>query len=118
MLAGCWPAPWPRRPVGRRGDDSALLGHGAREQRIAENRDSLAQYEALAAELDTTPTALALAWLLSRPGVTAPVLGPRTVEQLTGSLPALDLPLDTQSLAKLDALFPGPGGEAPEAYTW
>ena len=80
---------------GRRGDDSALLGHSAREQKIAENRDSLAQYEALAAELDTTPTALALAWLLSRPGVTAPVLGPRTVEQLTGSLPALDLTLDT-----------------------
>ena len=32
--------------------------------------------EALAAHLDATPTALALGWLLSRPGVTAPVLGP------------------------------------------
>lgn len=102
---------------GRRGDDSALLGHSRREQRIAQHRDSLQQYEALAAELDTTPTALALAWLLSQPGVTAPVLGPRTLDQLTGSLPALDLSLDEDTLAKLDDLFPGPG-EAPEAYTW
>ncbi len=102
---------------GRRGDDSALLGHSAREQRIAEHRLSLEAYETLAAHLQTTPTALALAWLLSRPGVTAPVLGPRTLEQLTGSFPALDLTLDQPTLARLDDLFPGPG-EAPEAYTW
>jgi aryl-alcohol dehydrogenase-like predicted oxidoreductase len=61
---------------GRRGDDTVLLGHSAREQRIAEHRASLEQYEALARDLSTSPTALALAWLLSRPGVTAPVLGP------------------------------------------
>ena len=102
---------------GRRNDDSALLGHSAREQRIAAHRDSLQQYETLAAELDTTPTALALAWLLSRPGVTAPVLGPRTVEQLTSSLFAVDLTLEASTLVELDALFPAPG-EAPEAYTW
>ena len=65
-----------------------------------------------------TPTVLALAWLLSRPGVTAPVLGPRTLEQLTGSFPALDVTLDAPTLARLDELFPGPGGEAPDAYTW
>ena len=103
---------------GRRGDESALLGHSAREQRIADNRTSLEQYEVLAAELDVTPTALALAWLLSRPGVTAPVLGPRTLDQLTGSLPALDITLDDETSRRLDKLFPGPGGEAPDAYTW
>jgi aryl-alcohol dehydrogenase-like predicted oxidoreductase len=103
---------------GRRGDDSALLGHSAREQRIAEHRDSLGQYEALAAHLGVTPTALALAWLLSRPGVTAPVLGPRTLDQLTGSLPALDITIDGPTSSTLDKLFPGPGGEAPDAYTW
>ena len=103
---------------GRRGDESALLGHSAREQRIADNRSSLEQYEALANELDATPTALALAWLLSRPGVTAPVLGPRTLDQLTGSLPALEVTLDDETNSRLDALFPGPGGEAPDAYTW
>jgi NDP-hexose 2,3-enoyl reductase len=45
------------------------------------------------------------------------VLGPRTLEQLTGSLPALDATLDPQAVARLDELFPGPG-EAPDAYTW
>jgi NDP-hexose C3-ketoreductase / dTDP-4-oxo-2-deoxy-alpha-D-pentos-2-ene 2,3-reductase len=72
----------------------------------------------LAAELDVTPTALALAWLLSRPGVAAPVLGPRTLEQLTGSFPALDVMIDERTSGRLDELFPGPGGGAPDAYTW
>jgi NDP-hexose C3-ketoreductase / dTDP-4-oxo-2-deoxy-alpha-D-pentos-2-ene 2,3-reductase len=103
---------------GRRSDDSALLGHSAREQRIIDNLAALQQYEALAADLDVTPTALALAWLLSRPGVTAPVFGPRTLHQLTGSLQALDVTIDDQSSARLDELFPGTGGEAPDAYTW
>jgi NDP-hexose 2,3-enoyl reductase len=103
--------------VGRRGDASAMLGHSAREQRIADNLTRLQSYEALAAELDLAPTVLALAWLLSRPGVTAPVLGPRTLEQLTGSFSALDVTLDTKTLARLDELFPGPG-QAPDAYTW
>ena len=64
------------------------------------------------------PSTLALAWLLSRPGVTAPVVGPRTLEQLTGALPALDVELSQETETRLDELFPGPGGEAPDAYTW
>jgi aryl-alcohol dehydrogenase-like predicted oxidoreductase len=103
---------------GRRGDQSALLGHDARMRRIADNRTRLQQYEDLAADLDVTPTSLALAWLLSRPGVTAPVLGPRTLPQLDGSLPALDVSLSDDVLRRLDDIFPGPGGEAPDAYTW
>src|SRR5215218_11353568 len=69
--------------AGRPGDDSAMLGHSARQQRIADNLNRLEAYEDLAAGLDLTPTVLALAWLLSRPGVTAPVLAPRTLDQLT-----------------------------------
>jgi NDP-hexose 2,3-enoyl reductase len=106
-----------RATAGRRGDDNAMLGHSAREKLIADNLTRLQAYEAIAADLDLTATVLALAWLLSRPGVTAPVLGPRTLEQLTGSLPALDATLDPQAVARLDELFPGPG-EAPDAYTW
>jgi NDP-hexose C3-ketoreductase / dTDP-4-oxo-2-deoxy-alpha-D-pentos-2-ene 2,3-reductase len=113
MLAGAAA----KATAGRRGDDSAMLGHSAREQRIADNLTQLQAYEALAADLDLTATVLALAWLLSRPGVTAPVIGPRTLEQLTGSFPALDVTLDPQTVARLDELFPGPG-EAPDAYTW
>ena len=55
---------------------------------------------------------------MSRPGVTAPIIGPRTVEQLDGNLRALDITLDDKVLARLDELWPGPGGEAPEAYAW
>jgi len=103
---------------GRARDDSSLLGHGARAAHIEALRQALTAYTDLAAALDTTPTVLALAWLLSRPGVTAPVLGPRTLEHLTGSLPAVDLSISNEISARLDALFPGPGGPAPEAYTW
>jgi aryl-alcohol dehydrogenase-like predicted oxidoreductase len=50
--------------------------------------------------------------------VTAPIIGPRTMEQLTGSLRALEVKLTADAIAKLDKIFPGPGGQAPEAYAW
>jgi hypothetical protein len=43
---------------------------------------------------------------------------PRTLEQLIGSFPALDITIDEQTSSKLNDLFPGLGGEAPDAYTW
>ena len=64
------------------------------------------------------PADVALAWLLNNPVVTAPIIGPRTLEQLTGSLRALEIKLDETALKALDEIFPGPGGEAPEAYAW
>jgi aryl-alcohol dehydrogenase-like predicted oxidoreductase len=59
-----------------------------------------------------------LAWLLHNPAVTAPIIGPRTVEQLDSAIRATEITLDAEVLAKLDAIFPGPGGEAPKAYAW
>ena len=50
--------------------------------------------------------------------VTAPIIGPRTLDQLTGSVRALEITLDETALKKLDEIFPGPGGEAPEAFAW
>ncbi len=65
------------------------------------------------------PAAVALAWLLHQPQVTAPIIGPRTMEQLEGaSLKAFDITLDHDALQQLDAMWPGPGGRAPEAYAW
>jgi aryl-alcohol dehydrogenase-like predicted oxidoreductase len=61
---------------------------------------------------------VALAWLLHNPDVTSPIIGPRTMQQLEGSLRALKLKLSKADLAKLDEIWPGPGGEAPEAYAW
>ena len=59
---------------------------------------------------------VSMAWLLSRPGVTAPLVGPRTVEQLEESLKVLDWKLPEELGKQLDVLFPGPGGAAPKAY--
>ncbi len=88
------------------------------QQSVVRHRDALERYEALCREVGAPPADVALAWLLSRPGVTAPIIGPRTLEQLTASLAALELRLDAATLARLDEIWPGPGGEAPEAYAW
>ncbi|WP_181791716.1 aldo/keto reductase, partial [Streptomyces phytophilus] len=69
------------------------------------------------AEHGEDPAEVALAWLLTRPGVTGPIVGPRTMEQLTSALPALDLTLSDELLASLDEIFPGPG-PSPEAFAW
>jgi NDP-hexose C3-ketoreductase / dTDP-4-oxo-2-deoxy-alpha-D-pentos-2-ene 2,3-reductase len=61
---------------------------------------------------------VALAWTLANPAITSPIVGPRTVAQLEGSLRALDVALSKETLAELDEIWPGPGGEAPEAYAW
>ena len=56
--------------------------------------------------------------IASRPGVTAPIVGPRTLAQFEASLAALEIELGEDAAAELDGLFPGPGGPAPEAYAW
>ena len=66
----------------------------------------------------TPPADVALAWLLHNPVVTAPIIGPRTLDQLDAAMGALDVHLDADALARLDEIFPGPGGAAPEAYAW
>ncbi|HSV16577.1 MAG TPA: aldo/keto reductase, partial [Tepidisphaeraceae bacterium] len=60
----------------------------------------------------------ALAWLLHNPVVTAPIIGPRTMDQLTDALKVPDLKLEPHTLESLDKIWPGPGGEAPKAYAW
>ena len=80
--------------------------------------DQLKEWEDLCEQLGERPSDVALAWLLAQPVVTAPIIGPRTVEQLEGSLRALEVKLDAEVLGKLDRIFPGPGGAAPEAYAW
>ncbi len=87
-------------------------------QRIEQQRPQLEAYEALCDELGEQPADVALAWLLHNPAVTAPIVGPRTVEQFTLSLRALEISLGADVLARLDDIWPGPGGEAPQAYAW
>jgi aryl-alcohol dehydrogenase-like predicted oxidoreductase len=90
------------------------------QKQIDADRPKLEKWEALCRDLGEKPADVALAWLLNNPVVTAPIIGPRTIEQLDGSLRALEIKLSDETLKKLDELFPpvGKGGTAPEAYAW
>jgi aryl-alcohol dehydrogenase-like predicted oxidoreductase len=90
---------------------------GRAKDAIEKHRDQIEAYEDLCDELGQEPAAVALAWLLHQPAVTAPIVGPRTMEQLEGNLSALDIDLDDKTLAKLDEIWPG-HRTAPEDYAW
>ena len=80
-------------------------------------RPQIEAYETFCEGLGHEPADVALAWLLAQPAVTAPIIGPRTMDQLTQSLKALDVHLSADHLAKLDEIFPG-YKTAPEDYAW
>jgi aryl-alcohol dehydrogenase-like predicted oxidoreductase len=88
------------------------------QEAVAENHEQLKSYESLCEELGEKPADVALAWLLHNPDVTAPIIGPRTMAQLNGSMRSLEIELSQRTLDRLDEIWPGPGGEAPEAYAW
>ncbi|MDG4763476.1 aldo/keto reductase [Solwaraspora sp. WMMD406] len=100
--------------------EQARSASGRSADALAEHRGTIEAYEKFCAELGHEPADVALAWLLSRPGVTAPIIGPRTIAQLDGALGALDVTLDEATLQRLDELFPpvGQGGPGPEAWAW
>jgi NDP-hexose C3-ketoreductase / dTDP-4-oxo-2-deoxy-alpha-D-pentos-2-ene 2,3-reductase len=100
-----------RAAGGRRGNEGI-------QARIETMRPQLERWEKLCAELGHPPADVALAWLLHNPVVTAPIIGPRTLDQLDTAMGALEVHLDDDVLAQLDEIFPGPGGAAPEAYAW
>ncbi|PJF20958.1 MAG: aldo/keto reductase, partial [Phototrophicales bacterium] len=87
-------------------------------KQVEDNRDKLQAYEDLCREIGHPPGEVALAWLLHNPIVTAPIIGPRTLEQLESAVRATEIELSEDVLTKLDEIFPGPGGEAPKAYAW
>jgi aryl-alcohol dehydrogenase-like predicted oxidoreductase len=96
-------------------------GRSAGEQvrrRLEEHQSQVEEYEAFCDELGERPADVALAWLLHQPDVTAPITGPRTLEQFEQSLRALEIELDDKALERLDQIWPGPGGPAPEAFAW
>jgi aryl-alcohol dehydrogenase-like predicted oxidoreductase len=86
-------------------------------ERMLRHDAALAATRDVAGDLGVSVAVLSLAWLLAQPGVAAPIIGPRTPEQLEALLPAVELELGGDVLARLDEIWPGPG-EAPEAYAW
>jgi aryl-alcohol dehydrogenase-like predicted oxidoreductase len=115
--------PWSPLDGGLLGGVLGKLDGGRRanegmQKRIETMRPQLEKWEGLCKEMGEKPADVALAWTLAHPAVTAPIIGPRTMEQLTGSLRALELKLDEATRKRIDEIWPGPGKEAPEAYAW
>jgi aryl-alcohol dehydrogenase-like predicted oxidoreductase len=88
------------------------------QTKLEQVRPQIEAYEKFCAELGHPPAEVALAWLLANPVVTAPIVGPRVVDQLDGAMRALDVELDGAAMKRLDEIWPGPGGPAPEAFAW
>lgn len=115
--------PW--SPLGRGmlagagdGSDSARRADQHVVDQVEKHRDQVEAYGKLCAELGERPADIALAWLLHNPAVTAPIIGPRTLEQLTSALSSVEVALAPDVLDRLDEIWPGPGGEAPKPYAW
>jgi aryl-alcohol dehydrogenase-like predicted oxidoreductase len=100
-----------KEQIGRRSQEGV-------QKSIQEHRGQVERYEALCKKMGEKPADVALSWLLNNPGVTAPIIGPRTHAQLEGSLRSLEIKLTEDQLHELDEIWPGPGGKAPEAYAW
>jgi aryl-alcohol dehydrogenase-like predicted oxidoreductase len=69
------------------------------------------QFVGLAKERDMSPAQLAVLWVKDQPGITAPLIGPRTLEQLEHFLPVMEMELDETIRLACDELVP-PGSVA------
>ena len=101
--------------------EKASEGRRTREplqKSVEKLKPQIEKYENLCKEIGVKPANTALAWVLSNPVVTAPIVGPRTVEQIEDNAKVVDISLDDETLKKLDEIWPGPGNQAPEAYAW
>jgi len=103
---------------GQHADKAHRRANDVQQRAIEKHREKLDRFVAFCNELGKAPADVALAWVLANPAVTAPIVGPRTMQHLDGALAALDVKLDEAAMRKLDEIFPGPGGPAPEAYAW
>jgi aryl-alcohol dehydrogenase-like predicted oxidoreductase len=115
--------PWSPLAGGALGGAAAKAKEGRRsganvQSLVGRHGAQIEAHESLCKEIGESPANVALAWLCANPAVTSPIIGPRTMEQLTGVLRAPEITLHESTLRRLDEIWPGPGGEAPEAYAW
>jgi aryl-alcohol dehydrogenase-like predicted oxidoreductase len=115
--------PWSPLAGGMLGGALAKAREGRRaaddvQQEIDKHRSQLERYENFCKDIGEKPADVALAWLLHNPVVTAPIIGPRTMEQFTGSLRATEIQFTDEQMKTLDDIWPSLGGAAPEAYAW
>ncbi|UIP01260.1 aldo/keto reductase [Halobaculum sp. CBA1158] len=79
----------------------AAASESVRSYFTEENWAVLEAVEAVASEVDATPAQVALAWLLERDAVTAPIIGPRTSEHLRENAAAVSLDLSPGQVARI-----------------
>jgi aryl-alcohol dehydrogenase-like predicted oxidoreductase len=101
----------------RKERDGSRRNSGRAQEALEANRPAIEAYEDLCESIGEEPAHVGLAWLLAQPAVTAPIIGPRTMDQLDGTLRALEIELSDKTLAQLDEIFPG-HKTAPEDYAW
>lgn len=102
----------------RHASESGRRSGKAVQASLEQCKEQLEKWEAFCSELGEEPANVAVAWMLQNPVVTAPIIGPRTMDQLTGALRSVEIKLSEENMKQIDDIFPGPGGEAPEAYAW
>ena len=101
----------------RKENEGVRRQQGRAKDALEAKREQIQDYENLCDEIGKDPAHVALAWLLAQDGVTGPIIGPRTIEQLDSALGALEVTLDDKTLARLDEIWPG-HKTAPEDYAW
>lgn len=96
--------------AGRRRSDHIKAAAKAREAQLG-------HFTRLCEEIGESPSVVATGWLLQREGVTSAIIGPGSRAQFSDLLRAREIRIDTETLARIDAIFPA-CGPAPEAYAW
>ncbi|HLH79872.1 MAG TPA: aldo/keto reductase [Chthonomonas sp.] len=114
--------PWSPLGGGLLGGVLQKLSEGRRasegmQQQVEAHREKLEAWENLCRELGEKPANVAIAWMLQNPVITAPIIGPRTIEQLNDIVRALEIKLDEETNKRIEAIFPG-YKTAPEEYAW
>lgn len=114
--------PWSPLEGGLLGGVLKKLDKGRRSKdeitnKLKSNHKQIEQWENFCDNLGEDPASTALAWLLNQPGVTAPIIGPRTLQQLEESIRSLEIKFNEELFSKLDKIFP-PAGTSPQYYAW
>jgi aryl-alcohol dehydrogenase-like predicted oxidoreductase len=88
------------------------------QKKLVKHIKQVEEYEKFCSSIGKKPEAVAIAWLLKNPVISSVIIGPRTIEQLNGMVEALNTTLNDEETKIIETIWPGPGGEAPEAYAW
>lgn len=88
------------------------------QKKLSQHHRQVNEYEKYCASINKKPEIVAILWLLKNPVISSVIIGPRTVEQLHGMVDSLKTTLNDEEINTIETIWPGPGGEAPEAYAW